>query len=684
MHRRASAITPTAMMMVPALVAGVAGAAVPVSGVACYDHSDPAIVEMVLKANGAQAPTWVSPLLPRLAIDTFSWRDEANISLGGRAQRASLTYSFVPDAITWGLEVVSTPGPSTGPSELTGRLQIVFGAGNQDLGREYIRQSLAAWGHAGGISYREVADDGSPMTETTTRSALRGDIRIGGVALGVNGVLAYNAFPSANGEIGIGGGDMLINTSYFGLTTFNNPANDYLVFRNTVTHEHGHGLGLIHVVPCNGSKLMEPFVLSTLEGVQTDDRRSVARMNGDRYAGNVSPGAAANLGNLSTPVLHSRIERGLSTNGAGGFGNTDEDYFRFTIDAATDMVITATPTGGIYDNQQQTLGCLLDDVDVVDANRAGNLTLELRNSAGTSVIASSASAPAGMPESLSVIGLPAGSYVVKVADVGPNSAVNQLVQLYDLELRAGGTTAAPVAVAGVDKRVAANTNCFFIGDLNSYATESGAVIDDGAFEWDLDGDGTFETLGARPMIQYVSNGEFTATLRVADDLGMTADDSITVTVTGAVTTLSAVAPVQGNAGTVVPVVLSGTNLLGVDSAADVSVSGGGVTVIGVPVVNGFGSEITGLSLMIDAGAIGGARDVVVSTPGGPGVAIGAFTIVTDPVDPADFNSDGVVDASDLADLLAAWGACMGCPEDLDGDGMVGASDLAALLAAWGN
>jgi len=55
-------------------------------------------------------------------------------------------------------------------------------------------------------------------------------------------------------------------------------------------------------------------------------------------------------------------------------------------------------------------------------------------------------------------------------------------------------------------------------------------------------------------------------------------------------------------------------------------------------------------------------------------------------DPADLDGDGVVDAADLASLIAAWGVCPAsgdCPADLDGDGSVGASDLASLIAAWG-
>jgi len=47
----------------------------------------------------------------------------------------------------------------------------------------------------------------------------------------------------------------------------------------------------------------------------------------------------------------------------------------------------------------------------------------------------------------------------------------------------------------------------------------------------------------------------------------------------------------------------------------------------------------------------------------------------------DIVSDGEVDSSDLAVLLAAWGTDNGA--DLTGDGVVGSADLAVFLAAWG-
>ncbi len=43
----------------------------------------------------------------------------------------------------------------------------------------------------------------------------------------------------------------------------------------------------------------------------------------------------------------------------------------------------------------------------------------------------------------------------------------------------------------------------------------------------------------------------------------------------------------------------------------------------------------------------------------------------------------MVSFSDLLAVLAARGACEGCPEDLDGNGIVDFGDLLIVLAAWG-
>ncbi|MCA9284491.1 MAG: hypothetical protein KDA22_04710 [Phycisphaerales bacterium] len=50
---------------------------------------------------------------------------------------------------------------------------------------------------------------------------------------------------------------------------------------------------------------------------------------------------------------------------------------------------------------------------------------------------------------------------------------------------------------------------------------------------------------------------------------------------------------------------------------------------------------------------------------------------------ADLNHDGLVDGSDLGELLGAWGPCDFCAADLDGNQVVDGADLGVLLAAWG-
>ncbi len=67
---------------------------------------------------------------------------------------------------------------------------------------------------------------------------------------------------------------------------------------------------------------------------------------------------------------------------------------------------------------------------------------------------------------------------------------------------------------------------------------------------------------------------------------------------------------------------------------------------------------------------------------------GGVVLAGEPSCPGDINGDGIVDLSDLAELLAAYGTAEGEPgyipsADLDGDGWIGLPDLAALLSVYG-
>ncbi len=72
----------------------------------------------------------------------------------------------------------------------------------------------------------------------------------------------------------------------------------------------------------------------------------------------------------------------------------------------------------------------------------------------------------------------------------------------------------------------------------------------------------------------------------------------------------------------------------------------------------------------------------------PVVDMGAYEFQEGVTDccPADFDDDGAVGASDLAELLGSWGPCDDCddcPADFNDDCAVNAADLAQLLGSWG-
>jgi len=636
-------------------------------------------VELLVRDLQLLPPTQFVAFDPneRFFTDSAVWTGDILIGTSGRAQRANFTYSFPADGVTWGLSAVS----STGANTLNASLTTLFGANDLDEGREYIRQALASWRRYGGLTYTEVADNGETMNQTTTRSANRGDIRIGGRAFGTGGFLAYNAFPSAGGLAGVGGGDMCINTSYFSSSAFNQSANSYRYFRNCVAHEHGHGLGNIHTVPCNDSKLMEPFIHTSTDAVTIDERRGAGRSYGDRFSGNNSAINAANLGDLTSPAPRSVIERNLSTNGSTGFNNSDEDWFRFTLSSTQNLVITADPTGGSYTNGQQSSNCS-GSTSTINADQAGNLNIELRSADGSTVLFTAASAAAGANEVLTANNLAPGEYTARIFDAGPNA--QQTVQLYDLTLRVGASLAPPQAIAGLNKRIAANTNCFFMGDINSAALDAGATLSTASFDWDLNGDGVFETNDLpKTSRQYVSNGVYPVALRVTDTLGSSAIDTINVTVFGATTDLSGVSPDTGDQGTQVPITLTGVNLKNV-TPTHVTISGSGVTVIGVSIPNAEGASVSGLILDIAPDAPVGPRNITVSNADGSDTLIAAFEVLLGVLPcPGDLDGNQSIDFADLNILLGAFNSTgPNLPGDLDLDNDVDFADLNALLAVY--
>ncbi len=560
-------------------------------------------------------------------VSSTVWRGNGgtftlNASQSNGAVPANLTYSFPDDGVAWG---ATSSGFQVANNVLSQRLRDTFGSNNLDQGREYIRQGLASWRKYSSLRYEEVADDNSAFStaQQTVRNPNRGDIRIGGIPLTTTGgsantsVLAYNFFPNA-------GGDMVINTRNLGAGNFftiGAPANDYILFKQTIAHEHGHGIGIFHVVPCNATKLMEPQINqnSPLNGVQIDDIRAAGRLYGDKFAPNHTTATATNFGNLTAPVRRSVIERFLSTNGqTSGQGSTGEDWFRFTIDTPEDIFIQVTPAGGTYNQGAQTSGCS-GSTTSTNANAAGNLNVMLLNNTATVIIEQAASNPAGSIESFLVSALPPGTYTVRVWDSGPNA--NQTLQLYHLLIGLGSGSnlpnrapAPPDPIAGVNKRVGAAQTAFFNAGFST-SNEQTSIT---SYDWDLDGDGVFEIINQiRPTRTYTSNGLYPVTLRVTDAAGLSATDTINVTIINAISSISSVVPSAGEQGQTIPVVINGNNFKGVSSAAQLAFSGSGISVIGTPTVNAAGTQITGLSLVVDPAAPTGFQNLTITNTDGP-------------------------------------------------------------------
>jgi PKD repeat protein len=64
-------------------------------------------------------------------------------------------------------------------------------------------------------------------------------------------------------------------------------------------------------------------------------------------------------------------------------------------------------------------------------------------------------------------------------------------------------------------------------DATSSSDPDGTIA---TYEWDLDGDGTYETTGSKPTFTPAAAGAHHVTLRVTDDSGTTATATATVTV----------------------------------------------------------------------------------------------------------------------------------------------------------
>ncbi len=330
-----------------------------------------------------------------------------------------LTWSIIPDGTTMPAQ---GDDDTTCTSNLIAQFDANYGAGNWQAEIQAVWDN---WTSLTGNVYTPAVpldadgtpiDDGAAWPVTRGLANVRGDIRIGGCDIdGNSNTLAYNFFPNT--------GDMKIDAT----DVFFQVTNLTTAFHNVFSHEHGHGVGLDHVCPINGTKLMEPVINLGFRGLQHDDIRGVQRGYGDRFELINNPNDTAGA---ATPLTlePAQSEQQLSLDSTG-----DVDWFTFAANVRDTLTVSVIPNGLVYpEGPDPDPGLCSGDpgsVSSLDSRAIQDLSFEIRDATG--VVTTVDSTGAGAAESISDFVIPAtGTYFVRVLGTGTDDA-----QLYDLSVR---------------------------------------------------------------------------------------------------------------------------------------------------------------------------------------------------------------------------------------------------------
>jgi serralysin len=347
----------------------------------------------------------------------------------------TLTWGFVAD----GLSIPSGAGEATAPSILQARLTTLYGT--MTAAKAVFQQIFDRWSVLTGITYvyTGLSDDGAAFVSSPGVLGVRPDVRIGGHHIdGSNNILAYNYFPNSS--------DMVVDTDELtGSGYMTNTSNSSRRLRNVLAHEHGHGLGFEHVMPVSQTKLMEPFVTTAFDGPQYDDILAAQTYYGDpleKNGRNETPATATDKGALANGAI--TLATGVSTS------TDDLDYFKFTVAQNSVGTFTLSPAGTTYLQGAQ-------DGPAPTAFASGaqaDLTLSVYGANGTSLLRTSNTTFAGSSETITGLGLAAGTYYIRVTGNGST-------QMYQLSATIGGgnpppVPSAPVLAAASDTGVSAS------------------------------------------------------------------------------------------------------------------------------------------------------------------------------------------------------------------------------------
>ncbi len=344
--------------------------------------------------------------------DSNRWTVTAtDASTGSAGDPITLTWVFMPD----GVNIPAAYGSPAQPSILHAVFDTTFNT--PDQWKNKIRSAFSKWDDLLGSTYIEVAyDDGASFPNSAGQLGVRADVRIGGKPIdGGSGILAYNWYPN--------GSDMVLDTDDAG-SNYINPMGNYSFIKNTVQHEHGHGMGFGHVMPIDQTKLMEPNATLVFSGAQDDDIRGAQRFYGDYLENNDDVPTASPLGTLVDTMLVENVSIDRSS---------DSDYYAVTLnDPFVDIVLT--PVGSTY-----LLGDQGGSAPVsISTDSINDPDFEVWDSTGTALLASSTSAGIGEVEALIGFAPPSmGKYIIHIFR---KAGTGNGIQRYSLMLVSGVST----------------------------------------------------------------------------------------------------------------------------------------------------------------------------------------------------------------------------------------------------
>lgn len=340
---------------------------------------------------------------------SWRWGETATDGYTGlQGSPVTLTWSLVPD----GTLVPSSRHGAAGNSDLVAFLDRMYGP--RERWFPLLEQTFARWTDASGIRFvHEPADDGAELGSARGVLGVRGDIRLSGQALDPDGsALAYADYPDD--------GDVVFDTDN---DYYRNRKRRWLRFRNVLAHEIGHALGLGHVCPDDGTKLMERYGSCAYDGPQYDEVRGARFLYGDALEGNDGAARATPL-NVASGSARVR-DAAISWSG-------DRDTYAIDVPPGSFANVRVRPRGRRYPVAPVTEDRCDGPFERADTRAARALSVAVLDADGHTVLGISPAIPRGETVALRDVQLAPGGGVQFVEVSGD---LSDAVQEYDLSVR---------------------------------------------------------------------------------------------------------------------------------------------------------------------------------------------------------------------------------------------------------